>query len=179
MGSGTTIIESILNQRIGIGNDINNIAYLISKVKTTPLDLIELNKEFIRIQYDLSSRFNGLFDLSLIVAESSIPSNDRIDYWFLPEQKQKLSIIYSRICEIENEDIKNFFLVTFAQILKSCSIWLQKSVKPTRDFQKKMVEPLPQFIRHSKKMIKRMIEFDSLLNSIIKNNGSSPNRVGK
>jgi DNA modification methylase len=38
MGNGTTIVESIVNNRIGVGTDINDIAYLTAKVKTTPID---------------------------------------------------------------------------------------------------------------------------------------------
>jgi len=40
MGSGTTIVEAVVNNRIGIGTDINPIAHLVSKVKTTPKTLI-------------------------------------------------------------------------------------------------------------------------------------------
>lgn len=42
LGSGTTVVEAIVNNRIGIGTDINDIAYLIAKVKTTPIKIAEL-----------------------------------------------------------------------------------------------------------------------------------------
>ncbi|MFH1005412.1 MAG: DNA methyltransferase [Bacteroidota bacterium] len=170
LGSGTTVVEAIINNRIGIGTDINDIAYLIAKVKTTPIKTVELLQEFSKIEFDLQSRLNGQYDFFLKKSLKVVPHNERIDYWFLPQQKEKLSIIFARILEIKNNDIRNFFLVAFAQILKSCSIWLQKSVKPTRDQNKKIYEPLTLFLKQSKKMIKRHFEFGKMLNSKIKQN---------
>ena len=37
-GSGSTILESILQNRIALGTDINPVAHMITMVKTTPLD---------------------------------------------------------------------------------------------------------------------------------------------
>lgn len=170
MGSGTTIVEAIVNSRIGIGTDINDIAYLIAKVKTTPIQAMKLLQEFNKIEIDLRGRMNGNYAEFLTKSLTFVPQNERIDYWFLPQQKEKLSIIFARILEIEDEDIKNFFLVAFAQILKSCSIWLQKSVKPTRDQNKKIYEPLTLFSNQAKKMIKRHDEFNRILSEKVKNN---------
>ncbi len=151
MGSGTTIVESIVNKRIGIGTDINNIAYLLTKVKTTPIKPLILMEELNRIEFDLQNRLNGQYDFYLKKSKDFITPNKRIDYWFLPEQRDKLAIIFTRILEITNNDVRDFFLIAFAQILKSCSIWLQKSVKPTRDKNKKIYEPLPLFLNQLKK----------------------------
>lgn len=170
MGSGTTVVESIVNNRIGIGTDINEIAYLLTKVKTTPINTSELLKEFSNLNFDLQNRLNGQYDYFLKKAEQILPKNERIDYWFLPQQKEKLSIIFARIFEIRNNDIRDFFLIAFAQILKSCSIWLQKSVKPTRDLQKNIYDPFTLFLNQSKKMLKKHSEFDKILNQNVKNN---------
>ena len=37
MGSSTTVVEAIINKRMGIGTDVNEIAWLLAKVKTTPI----------------------------------------------------------------------------------------------------------------------------------------------
>lgn len=169
MGSGTTVVEAIVNNRIGIGTDINDIAYLIAKVKTTPIQAMKLLQEFKKIENDLRGRLNGNYAEFLKKSLVSIPQNERIDYWFLPQQKEKLSIIFTRILDVEDEDVKNFFLVAFAQILKSCSIWLQKSVKPTRDQSKKVYEPLTLFSNQAKKMIRRHDEFNRILSEKVKN----------
>jgi len=170
MGSGTTVVEAIVNNRIGIGTDINEIANLLAKVKTTPIDNNLLATEFFAIENDLKKRLNGQFQDALKEALQKVPQNERIDYWFLPEQKEKLSIILARITEIDNKDVRDFYLVTFAQILKLSSIWLQRSVKPTRDLRKKIYNPINLFLQQSKKMIKKHYEFEKLLSKDIKQN---------
>lgn len=168
MGSGTTIVESIVNKRVGIGTDINNIAYLLAKVKTTPIKPLLLMEELNRIEFDLLNRLNGQYDVYLKKSKDLLTPNERIDYWFLPEQRDKLVIIFTRILEITNNDVRDFFLIAFAQILKSCSIWLQKSVKPTRDKNKKIYEPLTLFLNQLKKMIRKHYDFDKILEAKVK-----------
>lgn len=168
MGSGTTIVEAIVNKRIGIGTDINDIAYLLAKVKSTPIKPLVLMEELNKIEFDLQNRLNGQFDFYLKKSKDLIKPNERIDYWFLPEQRDKLAIIFTRILEITNNDVRDFFLIAFAQILKSCSIWLQKSVKPTRDKNKKIYEPLTLFLNQLKKMIRKHYDFDKILDTKVK-----------
>ncbi len=86
------------------------------------------------------------------------------------EQKEKLAIIFARLQKIENEEIRNFYFVAFAQILKTASIWLQKSIKPTRDMHKKVYDPIELFVTQSRKMIKRHEEFNNLLSPEIREN---------
>lgn len=170
MGSGTTIVESIINFRKAIGVDISEIAYLVSKVKSTPINNNSLLKEFTIIEKDLYNRFSNHFEYYSNISKQYIPNNPRIDYWFRENQKIKLGIILKRINEIKDKDIKDFFYVAFAQILKNTSIWLQKSVKPTRDNLKKDINPLQLFISVSKKMIDKNQQFISLINDdIIRN----------
>ncbi|MDI9312891.1 MAG: DNA methyltransferase [Limnohabitans sp.] len=169
-GSGTTVLESIVNHRIGKGTDINEIATLIAKVKTTPINPILLSKEFTNLYFDITNRLNRQYDYYLKEALAKIPKNERIDYWFKNETKNKLAILLTKILENQNNDIRDFFLVSFAQILKTCSIWMQKSVKPTRDLKKKDYEPIKTFFEQTKKMIKKHAEFDKILNNEIKQN---------
>ncbi len=169
-GSGTTVLESIVNQRIGKGTDINEIATLIAKVKTTPINPILLSEEFTNLYFDITNRLNGQYDYYLKEALERIPKNERIDYWFKNGTKNKLAILLTKILENQNKDIRDFFLVSFAQILKTCSIWMQKSVKPTRDLKKKDYDPIKTFFEQTKKMIKKHAEFDKILNSEIKQN---------
>lgn len=163
MGSGTTVLESIVNERIGIGTDINEIAYLVAKVKTTPIKSVELVQEFIHLETDLKSRTNGKKDFYLEKAFQKLKFHERIDYWYKPIQKENLAILLCRILEIKQENIKNFYLIAFAQILKTCSIWLQKSIKPTRDLEKQDYDVLSTFLQQAKKMLKKNDLFCKLL----------------
>lgn len=159
MGSGTTIVEALLTDRIGIGSDINYVAYLVAKAKTTPVSIKLLENEVMQLQLDLEHRMNGKYDYYFSKSKKLVPKHDRIDYWFRKTQKEKLAIIFARIHEVKNSDIKNFLFVAFAQILKTCSIWLQSSVKPQRDFNKADYEPLTMFLSRIKIMAKRNKDF--------------------
>jgi len=173
MGSGTTIVEAIVNNRIGIGTDINEIAVLLSKVKSTPINYNLLLNEFSNLTFKLQNKLNSNFEKEVEMAKKQFSLNKRIDYWFKLHIKNKLIIILSSILETENIEIREFFLITFAQILKSCSIWLQKSVKPTRDLHKKEIDPYYKFEWQAKKMMKKFKDFDSLLDKNVKNNISN------
>ena len=158
MGSGTTLVEALVNKRIGVGVDVNEIAVLLSKVKTTPIE----DKFLIEAYSNLL--FNLEYEISVpdrVLKKISLP--ERIDYWFKPHIKEQLLIILGHILTISDDDIKDFFLIAFAQILKSCSIWLQKSVKPTRDKNKKECDPLKKFKQRAKLMIKKHSEFTQII----------------
>lgn len=79
---------------------------------------------------------------------------NRINYWFSEKNKIELGKILRVIYSEEDETIRNFFLVAFSHILKSCSIWLQESTKPTRDLNKTPSKPYEAFRRHLMKMQK-------------------------
>ena len=82
------------------------------------------------------------------------PEHERIDYWFKPEEKRTLAFIFAEISKIKDQDIQDFFFCGFSNILKNCSIWLQKSNKPTRDFEKKPSEPIKTFLKQIKMMLR-------------------------
>ncbi|MDI6766276.1 MAG: DNA methyltransferase [Bacteroidota bacterium] len=170
MGSGTTIVESMMCERVGVGVDINPVAHLIAKVKSTPNEPFTLKREYVKIETDLETRMNGKANLFATYAREMVPENDRIDYWFTKTQKERLSIILGRIIDVRNNNLRDFFLVAFSQILKSCSIWLQKSVKPTRDLVKIPSEPLDHFLRQARFMIKRNQEFWNSIPEKVKSN---------
>lgn len=119
MGSGTTIVEAIVNKRIGIGTDINDIAYLLAKVKSTPIKPLVLLEELNKIEFDLQNRLNGQYDVYLKKSKNLLTSNARIDYWFKPEEKRKLAFIFNEISKLKDLDIRDFFYCGFSNILKN------------------------------------------------------------
>jgi len=154
MGCGTTIVTAISRGFKASGTDINKIAYLITKLKSTPIEPEYLNKKIELLLLKLIS-LNGsqksLFDDKI---EPLIPQKhlNRINYWFTEENKNELGKILRVIYNEEDENVRDFFLVAFSHILKNCSIWLQKSTKPTRDLKKIPVKPYDALRRHLKKM---------------------------
>ena len=154
MGCGTTIVTAISRGFEASGTDINKIAYLITKVKSTPINPGYLDRKIKQLLLNLKSldtSQKSLFDDKI---EPFIPQKhiDRINYWFTEENKNELGKILRVIYDEEDETIRDFFLVAFSHILKNCAIWLQGSTKPTRDLKKKPVRPYYALRKHLKKM---------------------------
>ncbi len=163
MGSGTTMVEGLIVGRKVIGTDINEIAYLVSKVKTTVLNTTILGLTYNQIEQFLKNQESTAAQTYWQKAEHIAPQHERINYWFKPAAKKVLTYILAIVQEIADKDVKDFYLVVFCQILKTVSIWLQKSVKPTRDLQKKDADVSKLFLVQAKKAIKKQIEFQTLL----------------
>jgi len=175
MGCGTTLIESLVSGRKTVGVDINPVAYLISKVKTNPINPDKLKNETDKVLYDLKlyfeSRNKNQKTLSKIEIVPIIPNNERIEYWF-PDKKlrEELGTILGRIDTIKDKDIRDFCLCAFSNILKNTSIWLMKSIKPTRDLNKIIGIPMNLFSRQIKKMIRGNDVYWNILSTNVKGN---------
>ena len=154
-GCGTTLVESKLSGRESIGLDVNEVAVLIAKAKTIGIDqqiLEERNKlllERIANNKDITNYFEN--------------ANKRLQYWFKPEEFNKLRIIYDCIQEEGDNKTRLFYNCCFSNILKNCSIWYSKSIKPMRDNSKKVAEPVSAFTRHLNHMTRKNKEYIELL----------------
>ncbi|MEO1785349.1 DNA methyltransferase [Thermodesulfobium sp. 4217-1] len=161
-GCGTTIVSAISRGFRASGTDINKIAYLISKVKSTPIEPTYLNKKIEQLLEKLKKE----------ALEPLIPSRhiERINYWFTEEIKNELGKILRVVFEEDDETIRNFYLVAFSSILKSCSIWLQRSTKPTRDLKKKPSRPYDIIKKQLLRMQKRNIIFYNIVPEHVREN---------
>jgi DNA modification methylase len=114
-GSGTVLLEGILNNRNAIGSDINPLAILIAKVKTKPLCIDKIKSEHIKIKQNLKQTKKRI--APGVVA----PNVVNINYWFHPKVKKQLLILKESIQFIENSEIKIFFELCFSNIVKRVS----------------------------------------------------------
>ncbi|MDR2818009.1 MAG: hypothetical protein LBB37_01035 [Endomicrobium sp.] len=153
-GCGTTLVESKVMGRCSVGVDINPVAVLITKAKITPIDPKKIEEAFATVKIKLDAYGKD--------TEVKAPEHERIDYWFKPEEKRKLAFIFAEISKLKDEDIRDFFYCGFSNILKNCSIWLQKSNKPTRDIHKKPSDPVPTFYKQIKMMMRGNAQFYEL-----------------
>jgi len=116
-GSGTTLLEAMLNNRIGIGIDIDPIARLISKVKTTPIDSESLESE--------SDALNTKIQ-ELATSETYrpiIPDFNYRDNWFRSFVLNELGIIRDSIDSVISQqiEINDFFKVVLSSIIRDVS----------------------------------------------------------
>ncbi len=166
-GCGTTLVESKIMGRPSVGVDINPVAVLITKAKITPIDPQKIEKAFIALKTKIDTYSKD--------TKVKAPEHERIDYWFKAEEKRKLAFIFTEISKLKDQDIRNFFFCAFSNILKNCSIWLQKSNKPTRDPNKKPSDPIPTFYKQIKMMMRGNARFYEL--SKEKNHIEIPSQV--
>ncbi|MCY3832310.1 MAG: DNA methyltransferase [Chloroflexi bacterium] len=151
-GCGTTLVESVVSRRYSYGYDINPISILISLAKVRLLDPQSLSEAYEEIR------------IRSFETVPELPQNERIDYWFRESEKKELSRLLQAIHAIDDIDIRRFFVCGFSNILKNCSIWHQKSNKPTRDFKKKIPDVMRTFNRQIRMMSKGNLAFHELMN---------------
>ena len=156
MGSGTTLVEAIINGRRAYGTDINPVAVLISRAKTTPIEPLFLKHHVSSLLGKIKSDIESKKGQKLLVSDDidiNVSENKRLDYWFPEKQKKDLVIILSRIYAIDDQKVQTFLLCAFSNILKACSRWMMKSVKPTRDKNKAIANAYKSFILQTRRMI--------------------------
>ena len=130
LGSGTTLVEANLLGRNVIGIDINPLACLISKVKTTKLseqelekieDACELIKSDILSHRGQTTLFTAKKKQNIKLLNSNQELEHYIESWFQQSVIDELIVIKNCIDENDNDSVRNFLLVGFSSILRSVS----------------------------------------------------------
>jgi len=130
VGSGTTLVESKLLGRKAIGVDINPLACLISKVKTTIIEkssrdqisefLVSLRNDILHLGRSITV---SSFKEKILDMDDPFPKalHNNIPKWYHENVIHELLTIKSKIDTIENKDVKDFLLVAFSSILRNVS----------------------------------------------------------
>ena len=168
-GSGTTLVEGLLSEQNVIGVDIDPLSVLISKVKTTTVDVVHLNRISEWLVKAIKAKKKGNFT----------PECETIEHWFTKEAINKLSVIRSLINKVpekfgtskKTEDIRDLLLICFSSILR-------RSSKADNESQKTYVshtkiknpeEPLNLFLRQLDLFKKRIKDFSESVSPRLKN----------
>lgn len=137
-GCGTVAFETVSSGKHFWGWDINPVATLIADVKSRVYDDKQLENYFNRI----------LKHYENLQADPTQPiySNERIHYWFDSQHIDDLWRLHTSITSVVKVEMyKRFFLCAFSNILKPCSYWLTKSIKPQFDSKKNPKDVLATF----------------------------------
>ena len=120
MGSGTALLEATLHKNFkkAYGIDINPLALLISKVKTTPINPDKVKEEYkkLMVRYNEDKKA-----VNFRQKEIKKPDFFNIEFWFKPKVITDLAIIKNNIDKIEDKDIKDFFLIAFSETVRNVS----------------------------------------------------------
>lgn len=156
VGSGTTLVECLLNGQRGFGIDIDPLARLIAKVKTTPLPQRRLRKIVREIESKLDRRREGWL-------RPSIPS---LNHWFTPQAVEDLSAVRSIVEDYSEEpDIFDFLLICFSSILRRASNADNQTMKTyvSHTHRKVPEEARPLFLDTVREYAERLIRFAEVL----------------
>jgi len=111
-GSGTALVESKLLGRNAYGIDLNPLAIFLARAKTTPINPSTLTNEYFKLLSEIEK-----------IKETEIkkPNFNNIDFWFKEKAIIQLAKIKKVISKIKNEDIKNYFMVSFSETVRLSS----------------------------------------------------------
>lgn len=122
-GSGTTLLEANVNGLDAYGTEIDDIAKLIIKVKTTVLDSAQM--KLLDQCYPEIINIIGQDDVKLFT-----PAIVNLEHWFSENTINELGRIKAYIDNIEDEDVRDFFKLCMASIIKKVSNADDTSPKP-------------------------------------------------
>lgn len=125
-GSGTTLLEASINGINSVGTEIDEIAKLLIKVKTTKLSVEEMTTTLDFTNHIIRVVEEHNYDSNAVV----LPLINNINHWFREDILQDLGHIYFKILRLENENVKDFLKICFASIIKKVSNADDISPKP-------------------------------------------------
>ena len=119
-GTGTTLLEAYLVGSESVGTDLNPLARLIAKVKTTQIDINQLDlalERFVEFGFDAVPSSNGRVET---------PDIPNVDYWFDGRVQRELTLIREYIDLIDDMPIADFFRIAFSLTIRKTS-WTKNS----------------------------------------------------
>lgn len=122
-GSGSTTVECCVTNRNAIGIEINPLANLITKVKTTPLSTELLSNSFDDIE---SAFFNKSVKFDTVDFKN-------IDFWFTNNTQNQISKMLFLIEKVSDIDTKEFLKICLSEIIREVSVCRHSGFKMHRD----------------------------------------------
>lgn len=153
-GSGTSLVEAITLGHTAFGTEIDNLAKLLIKVKTTPLNLDEI--------VFIENWIDDLIYRSNEFQKHGIFNNiNNLSHWFTKEISYKLSYIIMEIEMIQKVNVRDFLKICFASIIRKSSNADDVSPKPyvSSRIEKVPSDPLVIFPKTVKRYLNHMREF--------------------
>ncbi len=133
-GSGTTLLEANINGIDAYGTEIDDIAKLIIKVKTTVLDERQTNC--------LEQKYSELIGvISQSDAKAFRPRIDNLEHWFCESTINELGRMKVYIDNIYDADVRDFFRLCMVSIIKRVSNADDTSPKPYVSGKVKKIPP--------------------------------------
>ncbi len=153
MGASNTLVTGMKFGMNVFGQDINPLSLLLSQVKTTYYNEAELLDAMARISNSIEKDKSNQIPIVF----------DKIDKWFLPEVQVGLGKIYRGICRETNLNIRKFFWVVMAEVIRLTSndrtSTFKLHARPIEEIQGRKTSVLNCFKNVGKKNIKDIIDY--------------------
>ena len=146
-GGGAVLVESVASRRPAIGRDVNPLAVLISKAKTTPVNVLDAYQVLGQV---------------IAKAEPMSPPpliDNNLAYWFKPEHTGPLHSLREAITSILDvgHPLRPLFLTVFSSTVRDVSLTYRNEVRLRRmspdEIAKFDVDPIARFSERGKKAI--------------------------
>ncbi len=169
-GSGTTLVEAQILGYDAVGVEINPLSVLISKVKTTPLDtphlLKSLQQLLAAVHKDLSKvDTHKPFGSGVAYLKDERPKIANKSRWFEEYIEASLIVLNHHIQAIEDETLKDFFMVAWLSIIRKVS---NASVRTGRIFREAEPSKEDAVLNFTKKVKTMAVGMDEYL-ALVKN----------
>lgn len=163
MGSGTTLVEGLRHNIDSTGVDLNPLAVLMSRVKTSKLDQKKLADGRQRI-YD--GFLNEKLEVESGKRELNLPDFKNVDYWFKPYVIQDLQILKDQIFSIEDIPLREFFLLAFSSTVRFVSNTRNSEFKMYRMAPKTLEKWHPDVFAKFQEIVDRNVDLNSKLKEL-------------
>jgi DNA modification methylase len=128
MGSGTAVVEALLEGRRGIGLDIDPLALRLSHVKTTPLDTETLRSVGSKVVLQaINLVTNGKKIDRALASRFDERTKAFVDYWFAERTQRELMALVLTIQELTDPSLRRFLELTFSSIIVTKSGGVSRS----------------------------------------------------
>ena len=153
-GCGTVALEAKLHNKEFWGCDINPVATLIAKAKSTAYDIGIVTSYYKKIK--------TVYDSSEVSKIIYAEADERLKYWFKESSFMDLQRLKQSIeVAVPEGKYQDAFFCIFSSILKASSKWLTKSIKPQVDPNKTDVNVWNIFQKRFNKFSKAVIQINS------------------
>lgn len=154
-GCGTVALEAKRRGYNFWGCDINPVATLIARAKSNSYECDVFESYYKKIVESCNKQ-----NLSKKIYEEA---NARLKYWYCETTYVDLYKLRQAIAEeVPVGKYREAYECLFSSILKACSKWLTKSIKPQVDPNKKEIDVMSQFSKQVNKFIRALNELDEL-----------------
>ena len=160
-GSGTTLVEARIMGFNAIGVDVNGLSSLLSKVKSTPLSIeeIELTQTFINSISAVEKRW------AIKRPTIAVKQIEGLDHWFQYNVAEEITQILNDIECVENCNVRDFMKIVLSSIIVKVSNQESDTRFAAKDKGIENNFVFTQFMSRASEYLNRMIDFSNTVNT--------------